>query len=65
MLVPGNKMFMREEVSWDAIIWKMVKFVGFFGQRHLHRGTDCCALIGTWAPSEDKVSSAQGGELGP
>lgn len=47
---------MGVEVAWgNAIIWKIVKLLGFCGQRHLHHGTGCCAL--TWALNEDKVSS--------
>lgn len=52
---------MREEVAWDAIIWKIVKLLGFCGQRHLHHGTGCCALTGTWALRKDKVFSAKEG----
>lgn len=43
----------------DAIIWKIVKLLGFCGQRHLHHRAGCCAL--TWALNEDKVSSTQEG----
>lgn len=52
---------MREEVAWDAIIWEIVKLLGFCGQRHLHHETGCSALTGTWALSEDKAFSAKEG----